>query len=300
MPALDDDEILDLSTLDLGIRRTVAWLLAAGFDTIDSGDGVSKPAAVRAMVQEGSPLPGGGASDEENAEALAQFTALVHLPNLNRAPLPSVSLFMLEGTGILPFPHVVIFPNRPGSVESLGACAGRLKDALVGIGIHVVPSMITAIYDPADDRTVVIVIADRGVWGGHDELCEDVEDAVLMGIAILQEGPDLAPAWRRIWEEARPEIAPCGLLGLLWARPEEAVDCLPGFVRRVMAGTPFALAEVLWAFGTDPGVGLGRMHAALADLPDAALARCREALREDVGASEDEIAAWVPPAGTTT
>lgn len=37
--------MLDLETLDPGIRRTVAWLRAHGFNTTDSGDGVTKLAA---------------------------------------------------------------------------------------------------------------------------------------------------------------------------------------------------------------------------------------------------------------
>lgn len=36
---------IDLDTIDPGVRRLVRWLRAMGFDTTDSGDGVTKPAA---------------------------------------------------------------------------------------------------------------------------------------------------------------------------------------------------------------------------------------------------------------
>lgn len=40
---------LDLSQLDPGIRGAVAWLRMHGFDTTDSGDGVSKPGDERVL-----------------------------------------------------------------------------------------------------------------------------------------------------------------------------------------------------------------------------------------------------------
>jgi len=40
---------IDLSSIDPGIRRLVALLRAHGFETTDSGDGVTKPADERAL-----------------------------------------------------------------------------------------------------------------------------------------------------------------------------------------------------------------------------------------------------------
>jgi len=83
--------------LDPGIRRVVRWLNANGFETLDSGDGVSK------FGEDGKPLPDWEMPPDAGFEC------------------------------VMPHPHVVMAV----AVAELGPECDRLRDLLVATGIPV-------------------------------------------------------------------------------------------------------------------------------------------------------------------
>jgi hypothetical protein len=107
--------------LDPGIRRLVLWLRALGFETTDSGDGVSK-------------------SD------------LLALASVAGIPASEVA-----DDGPLSVPHVHMVVRRD---DRLHEEARRLWNALDNLGVRRAPGMIHATYDPEDGSAVLSLYLD--------------------------------------------------------------------------------------------------------------------------------------------
>lgn len=137
-------------------------------------------------------------------------------------------------------------------------------------------------------------IAGRGAFGGHaGVLSEQVERSVLFALAGLQEPKVLWERWGDLWERAEPALWPIVTAGLRISNPYRATKLLPDMVRRALAPKGFPVGELLWVFAKDPQIDAEQVRAALKALGADQREACRRGLRE-VGASEEQIAEWIP------
>jgi len=150
---------IDAMTLDPGVRSLVMWLRSLGYETTDSGDGVSKIGPVPTpaeMVR----LWARGVDAEERAriaddpESCLRSAYMAGVEDERRRVRDEKN-----GEPPLDVPHVHIRPVVDVLEPEVGMakCARKLEAELICAGVAVECGMIQATYDPADDSTVVSI-----------------------------------------------------------------------------------------------------------------------------------------------
>jgi len=123
-------------------------------------------------------------------------------------------------------------------------------------------------------------------------LGEMARGPVLAALANLQEPLVLWDFWKARWGHWSPELEPAVFAGLLGSDPVRTLQMLP----QILARSNWArwLGDGLWAMATHEDLPQGAFAKATQELLDEEKRLiCRDAL-EKMGATPEELAAWVP------
>jgi len=149
---------IDFSLLDPGIRRTVAWLRGLGFETTDSGDGVSKHRPIESpaeMVRREYPRPIDAHEkalicDDPQSAVEAALVAGVEMERRRQEDDRDT-----ECAETMPNVYMRIDPS------TVRSSAGALVSFLAKIGIKVAPqgreggAWVQVTYDPCDESCIL-------------------------------------------------------------------------------------------------------------------------------------------------
>lgn len=145
---------LDPSALDPGIRRTILWLRARGFNTTDSGDGVSKDRGAAVFHVEGADpdlgLLSAGAANGAARDLLGRL--MENFDEHAQVTLGRIEVALVgEPVEVLDIPHVFIATTAARMVED----ADKLKADLLAAGIMLDAGDLDATYDPITRRATL-------------------------------------------------------------------------------------------------------------------------------------------------